>query len=168
VTLPASPRLAFAPHRPSDFDDSAAMWGDAELRRHMGGNALTPEEVWARLLRHVGHWELFGYGYWVVRDRDGRFVGEVGFADLRRDTTPRLVDPEAGWVIARWAHGRGYATEAMRAALAWADARFARTTCIIDPDNAASIRVADKCGYVLVARGRYGTVPTLVYARSRA
>jgi RimJ/RimL family protein N-acetyltransferase len=30
--------------------------------------------------------------------------------------------PEAGWVMAPRAHGKGYATEAVRAALAWADA----------------------------------------------
>ncbi len=47
------------------------------------------------------------------------------------------------------AHGRGIATEAVNAALAWMDEKFEAkaTACIIGPGNAASIRVAQKAGY---------------------
>ena len=71
-------------------------------------------------------------------------------ANYKRDVQPSLEGmPEAGWVLAREAHGKGYATEALRAVIGWGELRFGktRTACMIHPENAASIRVAEKCGY---------------------
>ena len=126
--------------------------------------------MWTRLLRYVGMWALLGFGYWVVRERDtGRFVGEVGFADFRREISPPLDAPEAGWVLAPWAHGRGFATEAVRAALAWGDAHLAapRTVCMIAPENAASIRVAQKLGFREFGRTSFKGDDTLLFQRLR-
>ena len=80
---------------------------------------------------------------------------------------PILGIPEIGWVLAPRAHGQGYATEAARAALVWGDAHFAskRTACIIHPDNLASIRVAEKCGYREFERTTYKGEPTIVLVR---
>jgi len=80
------------------------------------------------LLRYAGHWALLGYGYWVAEEKStGAFVGELGFADYKRDLQPALPEvPEAGWVLMPWAHGKGYATEAVRAIALWGDAHFAR------------------------------------------
>jgi RimJ/RimL family protein N-acetyltransferase len=52
-------------------------------------------------------------------------------------------------VLASAFHGKGYATEAVRAAHAWGDEHLAsaRTVCIVAPENAASLRVAERCGY---------------------
>jgi RimJ/RimL family protein N-acetyltransferase len=161
-------RLTMRAHRLDDFADLAAMWLDPEVTRHISAQSQTEEDVWARLLRYAGHWSLLGFGYWAVRERaTGRFVGDVGFANLRRTLTPSLGDaPEAGWVLAHWAHGHGFATEAVTAALAWAATNFDRpTVCIIDPDNAASIRVAEKCGYRFVTRASYRGEPVLSYER---
>jgi len=75
---------------------------------------------------------------------------KIGFADFKRDITPSIRGlPEMGWVLTSAHHGKGYATEGVRAALAWADEhlRTERTVCLINPDNAASIRVAEKAGY---------------------
>src|SRR5262249_53336985 len=157
-------RLRLRPHRPEDLRDCAAMWADPVVTRHIGGRPLTVEEVWARLLRYVGHWAWMGFGHWAVEDKvTGAFVGEIGFADFRRDVEPSFGGaPELGWALVRQAHGRGLATEGVRAALAWGDARFgsARTVCMIDPENVASIRVAEKCGYRAYARGAYKGQPT--------
>ena len=150
VPILQTERLVLRGHTPADFDECAAMWGDPLVTRHIGGRPSTAEEVWTRLLRYAGMWALLGYGYWVVREREsGRFVGEVGFADFRREVVPPLDAPEAGWILASSAHGRGFATEAVGAALAWADAHLATpgTVCMIDPANAASLHVAQKCGY---------------------
>jgi RimJ/RimL family protein N-acetyltransferase len=94
----------------------------------------------------------------------------VGRADFRREITPPLEgEPEAGWVLAPWAHGRGFATEAVRAMLAWADAQLAapRTVCLIAPDNAASIHVAGKCGYHERIRTTFKGEDTIVFERPR-
>jgi RimJ/RimL family protein N-acetyltransferase len=152
-----------------DFVHTAAMWGDPNVTRHIGGRPLSAEESWTRLLRYVGHWALLGFGYWVVEEKaTGSFAGELGFADYKRDMEPPLKGiPEIGWVFATQFHGKGYATEAVRAAVAWGDARFGAgpTACIIHPENLASIRVAEKCGYRKSQLATYKGQPTLLFVR---
>jgi RimJ/RimL family protein N-acetyltransferase len=162
-------RLTMRGHRLNDFSDCAAMWADPIVTRHIGGKPFSREEVWARLLRYVGHWSLMGFGYWAIEEKDtGSFVGELGFADYKRDIEPSLNGvPELGWVLASRVHGKGYATEAVRAAVAWGEARFgsARTVCLIHPENLASIRVAQKCGYQESQQAAYKGQPTIIFAR---
>lgn len=152
-------RLILRGHVKADLDDCFAMWGDAEVTRFIGGKPAALDEVWSRLLRYVGHWEQMDYGFWTVREKvGGRFVGEVGFADFKRQMTPSFGEtPEMGWVLSPAVHSKGYATEAVNAALAWADQRFAggRTVCMISPDNAPSLRVAEKAGFREFARTNY-------------
>ena len=162
-------RLTLRPHTRDDFLESYAMWSDPEVIRYIGGKPFTREEVWARLLRYAGHWAMLGYGYWVVREtRSGRFLGEVGFADYHREIEPSLGTPEIGWALDPAAHGRGYATEAVLAALRWADTHWpgAETACIVAPDNQPSLRVADKCGYREHLRTTYKGKPTIVLRRA--
>ena len=163
-------RLLLRSHAKADFDDCASLWGDLNVTRYITGRASTGEEVWARLLRYVGHWAMMGYGYWTVREKSsGRFVGELGFADFHRDMTPSFGDkPEAGWVLASWAHGQGFATEALRSALAWADTSLdTPTACMIAPENLASIKVAGKCGYAETGRSTYKGEASILFERQR-
>ncbi len=144
-------RLRLRGHTMDDFIHCAAMWADPNVTRHIGGKPLTEEESWARFLRYFGHWLVLGFGYWVAEENaTGNFVGEVGFADYKRALQPSIKGvPEIGWVLVSQAHGRGLATEAVRAVVAWGDEHFSspQTACIIAPENLASIRVAMKCGY---------------------
>ena len=162
-------RLILRGHRLDDFATLAAMWADPGVTRFIGGRASTRAESWARLTRYVGHWALLGFGYWAVEVKgEGRHMGDVGFADWKRDIVPPLEGmPESGWVLAPEAHGRGIATEAVRAALAWGDKHFVgkATTCIIASDNAASIRVAEKCGYREYCRTDFKGSPTVQFRR---
>ena len=164
-------RLVLRGPRVDDHEASAAMWRDPAVIRFIGARVPSREETWGRLLRYLGHWAALGYGLWAVEDRaDGRYVGEVGFADFHRELEPGFGDtPEAGWVVAPWAHGRGYGCEAVTAALAWADANLpaTRTVCMIDPGNTPSLRVAAGCGYVELARATYKGEPTILFERSR-
>ncbi len=162
-------RLTLTPPERSDFEDSAAMWSDPLIVRHVGGRTSTPEESWARLLRARGLWSLLDYGYWVVRETaTGRYVGEVGFADFHRAIIPSIDGiPEMGWVLAGWSHGKGYASEAVAAGLAWGEGRWGAgpVVCIIDPDNASSLKLADKMGFSEVARTTYKDSPTVLLRR---
>ena len=162
-------RLLLRGHRVEDFDDSSAMWADPVVARYVGGKALSEEECWTKFLRYFGHWAVLRFGYWVVEEKGtGKFVGEVGFADYKRDIEPSLKGvPEAGWVLASQAHGKGYATEAMRAVIAWGEAHFGavRTACIIHPENAGSIRVAEKCGYREWQLASYKGQPAVMFVR---
>jgi RimJ/RimL family protein N-acetyltransferase len=151
-------RLILRGHTVADYPDCAALWADPDVVKYLGTQPSTGEQAWARVLRYVGHWTLLGYGFWVITERaTGRFAGEIGMADFKREIDPPLGDHETGWALAPWAHGRGFATEALRAVLAWADAKFpgTPTMCMIDPPNTASLRVAQKCGYVEQRRATY-------------
>jgi RimJ/RimL family protein N-acetyltransferase len=164
-------RLRLRGHRLEDFIHSAAMWADPVVTRHIGGQPLTEEESWTKFLRYAGHWSLLGFGYWVAEEKaTGNFIGEIGFADYKRDLQPSLQGiPEAGWVLAARAHGQGYATEAVRAVVAWGDTHFAsaRTACIINLENFSSIRVAEKCGYRELRQTTYHGKPIRVFFRER-
>ena len=147
------------------------MWADPVVTRYIGGKPSSEQQTWARLLTYAGHWSLIGFGYWAVEEKvSGAFVGELGFAELKRDIRPSISGtPELGWVLAPKAHGKGFATEALRGAIAWGDDRIqtAKTACIISPDNVVSIRVAEKCGYRESARATYNGQPTILFARER-
>ncbi|MDF2901750.1 MAG: acetyltransferase [Phenylobacterium sp.] len=164
-------RLILRGHTKADLDACAALWGDEEVTRYIGGRPFARDEVWARLLRYVGHWQEMGYGFWAITEKDSsRFIGELGFADFKRALEPSFGDtPEMGWVLSpAGGHGKGYASEAAAAALAWADARFdqGRTVCMIHPDNGPSLRVAEKAGFREFARTDYHG-PSILLERFR-
>ncbi len=162
-------RLILRAHDGKDLDAVHAMWSDPDVVRHITGKPSTREESWARILRYAGLWPIKGYGYWAVEDKaTGRVAGDIGLADFARDIAPPLdMAPEAGWALASWARGKGYATEAMLAALAWADADLPglRAHCMLDANNIASVRVAQKCGFKEFARATYKGQPSLIYRR---
>ncbi len=162
-------RLVLRPHKVEDYSDSAAMWGDPRTTKFIGGVPSSKQRCWSRLLGYSGHWPLMGYGYWAVEEKSGQgFVGEVGFADFRRDIGSAFDPfPEAGWVIAPGSYGKGYATEAMSAAINWMDTILnkARTVCMIDPENYGSIRIAGKLGYNKHSESFYEGKKVEIYCR---
>jgi RimJ/RimL family protein N-acetyltransferase len=165
-------RLVLRPFQPEDLDAQARTMGDPEVVRHLGGTPFSREDSWRRLLCAPGLWTLLGFGYWaVVRRGDGAYVGQLGFADFKRDMTPSIEGlPEIGWILAPQMHGQGFATEAAQAALAWADEVLGapETVAIIDADNMPSIRVAEKCGFDEKEPATYRGEPLLLFRRRRA
>lgn len=165
-----TPRLVLEGHPLGDFDALAAMWAEPAVVAHIGnGQPSTPRDAWMRMLAYRGLWPLLGYGYWAIREKaSGRYVGDLGFADFHRAIEPSIRGvPEAGWVLAGWAHGKGYASEALAHALAWLDAqqRFERSVCLIAPANVASIRVAQKAGYADPVSVRFNDADSLLFTR---
>ena len=162
-------RLILRGHRAEDFADYARMWSDPDVTRFVGGHPQTEEESWARFLRVSGHWTLLGHGFWSVHEKaGGARVGETGFLSVKREIVPSLDGiPEVGWSFDKPAQGKGYATEAVRAALAWGERHFGkvRFACIIAPENAASLNVAAKTGFKEVARTVYKGEPILMLYR---
>ena len=162
-------RLRLRGHRLSDFQPMLEMWGDPEVTRFIGGKPSTRDEVWNRLLRYVGHWAVLGYGYWAVEEQaTGAYVGDIGFADFKRDMDPSFEGiPELGWALAATAHGKGYASEAVQAAVDWGRGHFhgQRIVCMISPENTPSIRVAGKCGFSQFGETNYKGAPSLLFER---
>ncbi len=162
-------RLILRGHRKEDFAALAAMWAEPAVWQHILGGPATLEESWSRLLRYAGHWAMLGYGFWVAEEKASTsFVGEMGFADYRRDIDPPFGKrPEVGWGLASRYHGMGYASEALTAIMAWGDAHFGslETACMIAPQNLASIRVAEKLGFQETLRTSYKGQPEIVFYR---
>ena len=145
-------RLVLRAFTRDDLAAHAAKLADREVVRHLGGHAFNREDSWRRLTMAAGHWPLLGMGCWAVEQKaDGRMVGEIGFADFERGMTPDISGmPEMGWVFESAIHGQGIAGEAGRAALAWIDATYAppEIPAIIAPENAKSMRLAERLGFV--------------------
>jgi len=102
--------------------------------------------VWGMTAFQIGHWALNGFGMWIARDRaTGDFVGRAGLYEEHG-----WPDIEVAWTIRRDRWGHGYATEGGAAALEFAFTQLVRprdrVISIIHPENAASIRVAEKLG----------------------
>ncbi|MCC2548893.1 GNAT family N-acetyltransferase [Hymenobacter sp. BT175] len=162
-------RLLLRGYRRDDLPAFLTMFQQPDFYRHLTGKPLGEEDVWAALLRSAGHWTLQGFGFWAVEEKaSGRFIGSIGFVDRKREIEPRIGDaPEIGWVLDAAVHGRGYATEAVTVVQAWGDAHFGpvRMVCIMDPDNHASRRIAEKFGYREYARTTYHDLPTVMLER---
>lgn len=163
-------RLLLRPHRLDDLDAAAAIYGDPSVMRFIGGVALSREDVWHRLLRYAGHWALLGFGLWAIEELGtGRFVGEAGFADFHRGLGPRFDGyPEAAWLLAEGAQGRGFALEAMTAATAWLDRHHpaGRAVCMINPDNSSSLRLAARLGFARIGSENYRGRSVLLWERA--
>ncbi|MEO5811023.1 MAG: GNAT family N-acetyltransferase [Rhodanobacter sp.] len=162
-------RLRLRAHCADDHAGCLAIWSDPEVTRYIGGQPASREEAWRRLLRYAGLWSLLGYGYWAVEEKaGGRYIGDVGCADFKRDMVPALDGMlEYGWALLPSAQGKGYASEALLAAVAWGQAHLTnpRMACIIAPENLASKKVAGKAGFHLWQDTTYHGEPTVVFIR---
>jgi RimJ/RimL family protein N-acetyltransferase len=163
-------RLILRPHTREDFDHVYQLWTSPDVTRFTNGmRASTREESWARLLRYQGLWTILGFGYFAIFQKtSGAFLGEAGLADFHRAIEPSLDGyAEAGWALLPEAWGQGYAQEALDAIFEW----YGTTqpplpiACIINPDNAASLKLAHKTGFRLKAETLYNGSPCLMFER---
>jgi len=162
-------RLRIAPLEAARFDQHVANMTDPRVIQWLGLNGPQERiETWRRFCQGAGLWPLLGYGYWGVIERaTDRMIGLGGIARFERGLPPLEGYPEAGWAFAQDAWGQGIASEFLAAVFAWADAThdMPEIRCIIAPENIASIRVAEKQGFVLINRTIDAHGPIGVYAR---
>ncbi len=153
-------RLRLRLQTPDDLDAAVAFWGREDVYRHIDGKPRAREDVWRRMLSNAGTWALFGFGSWRVERRDtGAFVGGFGFLEAQRNMTPTFLEGEieTGWSLAPEAQGQGYGVEALGVMFSW----FGRAhpgrvaVCIISPENAPSLKLADKVGFVRRGEASY-------------
>lgn len=142
-----TPRLLMRPLHAGDLDGLYAMYGDAEVMRFIGsGDPASREQTAEALLTSMAEYERDGYGLLATIERDtGCLVGRCGFKRWQVHGKDQL---EIGWMIATEHQGCGLATEA---GLGLRDHAFDnmgwdRVISVIQPDNAASIKVARKVG----------------------
>jgi RimJ/RimL family protein N-acetyltransferase len=114
----------------------------------------------------VGHWRQRGFGMWAVEeDSTGRFVGQVGL-----NFPEGWPDRELGWLLCRPFWGRGYATEAGRAAARYAfrELGWDHLISLILPGNRRSIRLARRLRESLHREVTIRGVEHLVYRMERS
>ena len=144
-------RLILRMFREADFEQYAEMCADPEVVRYLGeGRTLSRGEAWRQMAMILGHWQLRGYGLWAVEEREGgKLLGRIGF--FNPAGWPGF---ELGWALRKEAWGRGYATEGARRALEYAFTEMGREHVIslIHPENAASVKVAERIGERLEGR----------------
>jgi RimJ/RimL family protein N-acetyltransferase len=130
------------------LDEIAGLVADPEVRRFTRIPEPPPEgfaRSWIAAYeagRRDGSREGF-----AALDRDGRFVG-LGLAP---EIDRQARELELGYIVARGARGRGLGSEILRLLTRWAfdEVEAHRAYLIIDVENPASVRVAERCGYRL-------------------
>lgn len=146
--------LLLSPLTREDYPFLCRLYADAEIMRYIGTGVRTAAVASAALDKML--FPPKPTGYWTLRDR--ATLAPVGGIMLmyRREAAPL----EIGFLLAKEAWGRGFATEAVLAACAHAfEEGVSRLEAFTDARNDASARVLLKCGFRDrgISKGPYGT-----------
>jgi RimJ/RimL family protein N-acetyltransferase len=154
----------------SDLDDLWALYCDPEITKYIPDAPRSHEEAKEELNWHMnGHPQYPELGLWAtIYKETGKFIGRCGLLPW---TIEGQREVEVAYTIAREFWGQGLGTEAARGILKYGFEKLnlRRLICLIDPDNIASQRVAEKVGMSLEKRvdGIDGdNLPTLIYSIS--
>ena len=131
---------------PATWRRSPAALADPEVVRHLGGTPLSREDSWRRVLTAAsGRCSAMGLRS-VERRDDGAWLGQIGFGDFKRDMTPSIEGPSRNGLGVRPAgQGQGlHRGGRRRSGVGRRGAGAQEIVAIIAPENAASIRVAEK------------------------
>jgi RimJ/RimL family protein N-acetyltransferase len=135
-----------------DDRETVARWNaDPAFTLHLLVGLQTRAQSDEAFDRWQRHWEEHGFGLLAVEwARTGELIGRTG--PQFHSAWPH--DPEIGWALEPAWWGRGIATEAGAASIAWAfgDLGFARVVSITTEANTASRRVMAKLGFRLLER----------------
>lgn len=137
-------RLLLREWREDDFDGLAAYKLDGQNWLFIEDGQPRDADDVKRILASFRHeWRITGIGRWAVEERESRaLIGDCGF--VHSESGPQLA-----YMIARLTWGRGYATEASRAALTFAFAHhdWPLVRASTHRGNLASQRVLRKLGF---------------------
>lgn len=140
-------RLILRRFEQRDLPALASLYADPRVRRYFPDGTLSPAETEEELKWFLdGHPDHPQLGLWATIEKaSGRFIGRCGLLPWTIDgmhevEVAYLLDP-AWW-------GRGLASEAARGIVAYAFGNLGhqRVIALIDPENVASIRVAEAAG----------------------
>jgi RimJ/RimL family protein N-acetyltransferase len=162
-------RLELWKPRKGDLAGQMALLAAEETRRFLGDARPDAANQFNRLARHAGGWSLYGYGMFYLRmPGRKRIVGNCGVFHGYRGFGRGMDDaPEAGWIVHSDHWGKGFAREAMRAALAWFDTAHGprRVAAMIEEGNLASQKVAAALGFVEYGCHQYEGARVRLYER---
>jgi RimJ/RimL family protein N-acetyltransferase len=140
-------RLIVRPWESGDAETLIAIFGDAETVRYLGKgyqHGFSAEQTRAMIAAMRERFAQTGLGVWpVVLKETGAVIGECGLAPVGGSD-----DVEIAYVFSPAARGKGYASEAAAAVLAYAfeTLKLARVVAFVHRGNAASIAVINRLG----------------------
>jgi ribosomal-protein-alanine N-acetyltransferase len=147
-----SERLGFRPHEPGDLEAFCAMEADAEARLYVGGAPRTreaaEERFWSRVMQPVeGRLAMWA----TVLKPENRYVGRCGLYPHLNGGVRVADEAVLAFYLAREFWGRGLASEAGRAFVDFGfdELKLTRIVTSVQVENAASIRVLEKLGFVV-------------------
>ena len=162
-------RLLLRTFNEGDVEALFGFRGDPEVMRFSITGPETRADIQTKYL--PGCWRRYardGLGQWaVVRKSDGLCVGECGIC-VQEVAGER--EFEVSYRLRRDSWGIGLATEAARACrdYGFKNVGLHRLISIIESENAASIRVAEKMGMTLEKRASFHNIPVLIYCVTKA
>lgn len=139
VPILATERLTLRPFAPDDLDALAAIYADPDVMRHISSCVRTRVQTAASLAAYAEEWRTQGHGVWAVTEMATEaLLGMCGFVDRA----------ELGYILGRFAWGRGIATEAARACLRFGFERLGYDAIGAGAltANAASLQILAKLG----------------------
>jgi len=140
-------RLALEPLRVDHAGEMAVALSDAHLYTYTGGGPASAEQLATRYARQVlGRSPDGAQGWcnWVLRQRSGE---AVGYVQATIEAHSGLLVAEIAWVVAVGAQGRGLATEAVGAMVAWLrEHGVDQLVAHVHPHHVASAAVAERAG----------------------
>ncbi|MBU0596221.1 GNAT family N-acetyltransferase [Candidatus Bipolaricaulota bacterium] len=141
-------RLQLRRLQSSDVDALVALWRDPDVTRFMGG-PRDEEKLRPGLIEDSADPFATTYDLWpVIEKSSGTVIGHCGLTDKEVDGREEI---ELVYVLAKRAWGKGYATEIAHALRdhAFGPMGLSRLISLIEPENAASERVAAKVGMTM-------------------
>jgi ribosomal-protein-alanine N-acetyltransferase len=155
--------------RPDHAPELAVLLCDPRVARTLWPDPEPPSEadVAAGLAPKLEHWQRYGFGLWLLRDRStGEMVGRGG---LQYTFVAETHEIEGGWAIVPERWGQGLATELALASLevAFGPLGLPQIVAFTLPHNVASRRVMEKSGFRYEREIEHVGLPHVLY-RCRA
>ncbi|MBL7829275.1 MAG: GNAT family N-acetyltransferase [Saprospiraceae bacterium] len=143
-----SANLRLRPFRESDFPFAFRMQSSEEIMHYIRAATSDESEVRAR----TDMWLSYaaqnpGYGVWIMELKTDHTV--VGYGVVRHVEFTPGKEIEIGYIVAREYWGKGFATEASRAMIAYAEKQLGvqELVAYTSEENTGSNRVLEKCGF---------------------
>jgi RimJ/RimL family protein N-acetyltransferase len=147
------------------LNDLTRMHLDPEVSHYLGG-VRSPEETKTYLDVNLAHWAEHRFGLWVLRIRDGAFVGRAGLRHIDLESAHEI---EISYSLVRTHWGQGLAIEIVRALInLWLTKLHSLSLVgVVSVENTASRRVLEKSGFVFERTGVYHDTEVVIFRHSR-
>ena len=166
MTILETDRLTIRHLTMDDTENVFALVSDEDVMRYMGP-PMKHEQVQPILQDVLKRYETNGFDWWgLILKSNAQFIGSIGLVKREVDKQPEV---ELCFNLAKTYWGQGLITEAATACRDYAfnTLNLTRLICIMDPQNKAAHRVAEKIGMKNESKTDWDGEPVLIYAMQK-